>query len=212
MSDVEYSPLRDGPDGLEQEKLPMFRSNVDKHALLLALLPSFLRSTTRASRKLYPTSYLDGVRGVAAFIVVLHHYAYEFTSISPYGYHTGEPGTHDYFFLLPFIRIVHSGRFMVVIFFVISGYVLSYRGLQLAREGNSAQLLKSLGSSVFRRWIRLHLPVIASTIVGFWLARWGAWVNLTPDWNHTGGSREQRWYPSAEGTLLEQLYGRWKFC
>jgi peptidoglycan/LPS O-acetylase OafA/YrhL len=98
-------------------------------------------------------------------------------------------------FLVPILRIIHSGRFMVVIFFVISGYVLSYRGLQLAREGKTEKLLESLSSSVFRRWLRLHLPVTVSTFIAFLLARGGYWINLTPDWNHSGSSREQRWYP-----------------
>jgi hypothetical protein len=207
---------RDDVELHEKDKRPPLvypdQSNFDANRVLLSiafpLLPSFAHSAVhRVPRKLYPTSYLDGLRGVAALIVVIHHYAYEFTSISPEGWHTGEPGTHDYIFLMPIVRAIHSGRFMVVIFFVISGYVLSYRGLQLAREGKTTQLFESLSSSVFRRWIRLHLPVIASTLVGFFLARWGAWVNLTPDWNHTGGSREQRWYPHAEGTFMEQLSG-----
>src|ERR1700709_2610994 len=101
---------------------------------------------------------------------------------------------------MPILRVIHSGRFMVIIFFVISGYVLSYRGLQLAREGKTVQLLESLSSSVFRRWLRLHLPVIISTFVAFLLARNGFWINLTPDWNHSGGSREQRWYPYVNPT------------
>ena len=96
---------------------------------------------------------------------------------------------------------------MVVMFFVISGYVLSYRGLQLSREGKAGSLLESLSSSVFRRWLRLHLPVVISTFVAFVLARAGLWVNLPPDWNHSGGNREPRWYPNPEGTLLHNLKG-----
>jgi hypothetical protein len=42
----------------------------------LALLPSFIRpSVRRAPRKLFATSYLDGLRGVAALFVVIHHYS-----------------------------------------------------------------------------------------------------------------------------------------
>jgi hypothetical protein len=37
-------------------------------AVVLVLIPSFLRPKTK--RKLYPTSYLDGLRGIAGFFVV----------------------------------------------------------------------------------------------------------------------------------------------
>lgn len=48
---------------------------------LLHLLPSFVRPTSRrAPRKMFPTSYLDGLRGVAALFVVVHHYALVYVS------------------------------------------------------------------------------------------------------------------------------------
>jgi hypothetical protein len=127
-------------------------------SILNSRLLGFLTSSQRVPRKIHPTSYLDGLRGVVAFIVVIHHYTYEFTSISPWGWHTGEPGSHDYLLLMPLLRVVHAGRFMVVMFFIISGYVLSCRGLQLAREGKQVQLLESLSSFVSTfRLLSLHL-------------------------------------------------------
>jgi hypothetical protein len=41
--------------------------------VLLALVPSFFRKSEK--RKLYPTSYLDGLRGVAAFFVTQVKYS-----------------------------------------------------------------------------------------------------------------------------------------
>ncbi|TVY84719.1 hypothetical protein LSUE1_G003028 [Lachnellula suecica] len=154
--------------------------------LAIALLPSFLITPKdKPPRKIYKTSYLDGLRGVAALFVVFHHYAITFTAISQEGYHDEtSPETHEWLLLLPFVRVIHSGKFMVSIFFVISGYVLSYRGLKLAREGKGVELLESLGSSVFRRWLRLHLPVIASTFLAFLLARGDAFTGLNEGWSH----------------------------
>jgi peptidoglycan/LPS O-acetylase OafA/YrhL len=132
---------------------------------------------------------MDGLRGVAALFVVFHHYAIVFTVSSQKGFHHDQeiaaegqepipPQEDNWILLFPLIRVIHSGRFMVAIFFVISGYVLSYRGLKLAREGKANKLLDSLGSSVFRRWLRLHLPVIASTFLAFLLTRAGAYTEL----------------------------------
>jgi hypothetical protein len=55
-------------------------------AILAALIPSFLgfSSEAAAPRKLQRTSYLDGLRGVAALCVVIAHYeATYFPSLNP---------------------------------------------------------------------------------------------------------------------------------
>ena len=187
---------------------------VQRHCkpFLLFVLPSFLRTrANKTPRKLYPTSYLDGLRGVAALFVVIHHYAYTFTASSLQGWHAGPEGSHNWFFQLPLIRVVHSGRFMVAIFFVISGYVLSYRSLKLAREGKPAELLDSLASSVFRRWLRLHLPVIVSTFIAFLAARANFWTDMHAGWEHdplgTYLYPKPVALPTRQGTLVEQLWG-----
>lgn len=205
------------PSFITWQTTPSFEVHVNIYAIwrllgpaLVALIPSFLRA--RKPRKLYPTSYLDGLRGIAALFVVFHHYAINFTVTSIDGWHTGEPGSHDWFFLFPLVRVIHSGRFMVIIFFVISGYVLSLQGLKLARSGDKEKLLDSLASSVFRRWIRLHIPVIASTFIAFLCARAAVWTLLSPDWDHLNAAsrilgRSQP-LPYPEGTFMEQFWGK----
>lgn len=138
-------------------------------ATFATLKPSFLTRRIGAKpRKIHPTSYLDGLRGVAALFVVINHYVSQFWPHMSFGY--GSPG-HVRFLQLPILRTFYSGRWMVTIFFVISGYVLSHRALGLARQKQYAALLKSLSSSVFRRWLRLMLPAIASTFIAFLLVR-----------------------------------------
>lgn len=100
---------------------------------------------------------------------------------------------------------------MVAIFFVISGYVLSYRSLKLASEGKPIQLLDSLASSVFRRWLRLHLPVIASTFIAFILARHNLWSDMPVGWEHSATGSYQIpksvGLPVPNGTFFMQLRG-----
>jgi peptidoglycan/LPS O-acetylase OafA/YrhL len=144
------------------------------------LLPSYLRKSSEngKQRKIRPTSYLDGIRGVASFFVFIHHYALDYFPELHEGY-LSQP-TNDWIFQLPFIRIIYSGRFMVGLFFVLSGYVLSYKPLQLIREGNTSALLDNLASSVFRRAMRLFLPVILSTYVVMLMVHNGWYGSLFP--------------------------------
>lgn len=54
---------------------------------------------------------------------------------------------------------------MVHVFFVISGFVLSRKPLQLARNQQYVDLHKTLASSAFRRPIRRYLPAAFSTFM-----------------------------------------------
>ncbi len=62
---------------------------------------------------------------------------------------------------------------MVHVFFVISGFVLSRKPLQLVRAHRYDDLHKTLSSSVFRRAIRLYLPAAFSTFFMLLLIRAG---------------------------------------
>ena len=69
---------------------------------------------------------------------------------------------------------------MVHVFFVISGFVLSRKPLQLARSHKYDDLHKTLSSSVFRRAIRLYLPAAFSTFFMMLLIRAG-WAQQPMD-------------------------------
>lgn len=137
-------------------------------SLTFAILPSFVQNRIRPSKKLqkplHPTGFLDGMRGVAAFLVIVFHLVvccYD----AKHGYASGEHGEHREFFKLPFIRIIYAGPTMVSIFFVVSGYALSYKPVKLMRSKSWQSLSQSLASSIFRRAIRLFLPCILSTFL-----------------------------------------------
>lgn len=54
---------------------------------------------------------------------------------------------------------------MVGVFFVISGYVLTNKPLQLCRKQDHAAMYKSISSGMFRRWFRLWVPAYFSTFL-----------------------------------------------
>lgn len=143
--------------------------------------------------------YLDGVRGWAALIVVLHHLALTF---EPLWLKTGEvtPSLGPLSFLV-------DGGLAVSIFFILSGIVL-------AAATDSA--LGRLGPPTFagliaKRWLRLMLPIAAVAFV--------AWILLRADFNlapmaaiFTGSSWAMglfpRWYdPTLPRVLWEAAYG-----
>jgi peptidoglycan/LPS O-acetylase OafA/YrhL len=75
---------------------------------------------------------------------------------------------------LPFIRTIFvSGGSAVSVFFVLSGYVLTYRCLRWIRAGSSDQVYPAVASSMFRRGFRLFLPPIFITFVEMLSTRFG---------------------------------------
>jgi peptidoglycan/LPS O-acetylase OafA/YrhL len=160
---------------------------------LFFLLPSFIQRRLRPSQfkpqRLYPTSYLDGLRGVASLLVCFCHYMegnlgwYTKSYGVDYQAINGDDDTiHSSPLQLPFLRVLYSGRPMVHIFFVISGFVLSYKPLKQIRARNHTALQATLSSSVFRRGLRLFLPTTASTFMVLILIQTGWMGSPMPFW------------------------------
>lgn len=159
-------------DPIELKSTPSAGSRILRWPLrLLRLLrPACLGRTPAASRKpLRRTAYLDGIRGFAALMVYcLHHelWAYEDQQAeakfeSAWGY----KGQY-YFVCFPVIRnFFTGGHYAVAVFFVLSGYVLSTRPLALIHSGDDSQLLNNLSSALFRRWLRLYLPILCTCFI-----------------------------------------------
>ncbi|KAA8573717.1 hypothetical protein EYC84_005286 [Monilinia fructicola] len=110
---------------------------------LFFLLPSPIQRRLQPAhfkpQRLYATSYLDGLRGVASLLVFFCHFTEENIPfmVPSYGLPIDDPVPSS-FMQLPFFRVLYSGRPMVHIFFVISGFVLSLKPLKLARAHNYA--------------------------------------------------------------------------
>jgi peptidoglycan/LPS O-acetylase OafA/YrhL len=148
------------------------------------LVPSFLQGPHAREQirpaKIHPTAYLDGMRGLAALFVFFCHYTYSsFVIAEGYGYK--ERNWH--LLKLPFIRLLYSGPVAVCIFFVISGYALSYKPLKLIRAGNFTELQNTMSSLIFRRGMRLFLPTSTSMLLIVILLQIGAY-DWTREFSH----------------------------
>ncbi|KAH7150578.1 acyltransferase family-domain-containing protein [Dactylonectria estremocensis] len=138
------------------------------------LTPSFLQARHARDQdhppQLGPTAYLNGIRGVACLVVFNCHYAnYNYDIAIAWG-----SGGENYNFpRLPIVRLLYAGIPAVCVFFVISGYCLSYKALKLVRSRNGQDFSATMSSLIFRRGIRLYLPTTFSTFIIAWLLRMG---------------------------------------
>ena len=141
---------------------------------LSLLRPLRIGSPTRTKQPLKDTAYLDGLRGFAALLVYCtHHHAYAHeTDAQTQILNNGFGWNHEYYLVtFPGLRVIFSGgHTAVAIFFAISGYVLSVAPLRYIHERDLGGLASSMGSALFRRWLRLYIPIIVTTLA--WLTTW----------------------------------------
>ncbi len=94
-------------------------------------------------------NFLDGIRGIAAFLVVIGHFRhYFFNQNNNSPFYIFIWSRLNYFFL--------NGAFCVELFFVLSGFVLTY---------NYVKNHNFIKKQVFKRVYRLVVPVILSLLI-----------------------------------------------
>ncbi|KAF2988866.1 acyltransferase [Methylocystis sp. MJC1] len=110
---------------------------------------------------------LDSMRGIAALLVVFHHCykAFDNTGVGVFWWIDHTP-----------LRLLVSGRPSVILFFVLSGFVLAI----------SFERTVSYFGFVIRRFFRIYLPFAFSIFLSYWLfllipaaeiPSYGAWFN-----------------------------------
>lgn len=121
-------------------------------------------------------SKLDGIRGIAAVIVIFSHALFWFYPAMHLGVRTkGRPLDGIEWFDSPF-SFFYRGGFSVSMFFILSGLVLTY---SISRH---ADVLDSVRRASVKRYIRLGVPVAASVLIGCALMKLGVYEapNISP--------------------------------
>lgn len=116
--------------------------------------------------------YLDGIRGIAAFLVFVHHFLLVFYTSTYTGVvAAGKLNGLDTMYGLSPFSVLTNGNFWVHVFFTLSGFVLSRKYIQI----NDPELLVS---GMHRRFLRLFIPVAASLLLVYVLMMVHAFSNV----------------------------------
>jgi peptidoglycan/LPS O-acetylase OafA/YrhL len=117
--------------------------------------------------------YLDGLRGFAAIIVMLCHII---TAFYPHLYSVYPPALDDQTSLVKIIdstpmRIFYQGNFALMLFFVISGYVITWNYFNRRDENY-------ITSSAFRRYFRLTIPALFACVIAYLILKFDLFFNI----------------------------------
>ncbi|KAJ5174908.1 acyltransferase 3 [Penicillium canariense] len=111
------------------------------------------------------TTWLDGLRGIAAAIVATDHYFMGSVLDHAFlSFWTDPPEENRRLIQLPPIRLLFAAHAMVPMFLVISGYAISINLLRL-RNSNDSNFVRRLSSAVSRRIFRIYLPVFVIAVI-----------------------------------------------
>jgi len=116
--------------------------------------------------------YLDGLRGLAAFEVVFHHFILAFypALFSGPGIPTHLPAGQEVFVSGSILNLLYDGNFAVCIFFVLSGFVLSHKFF-LDKDH------EIITASAVKRYVRLVIPVAFSIFCAYILMKFSLFYN-----------------------------------
>lgn len=119
-------------------------------------------------------NYLEGVRGLAAIIVVLHHFTLLFfpalNTGDPAQAHFGNGSTEVQLAGMP-LNILYNGGFAVSMFFVLSGFVLS----NTYQKTHNTTILTRYA---VKRYVRLFVPVSVSIAIAWIFMKTGVFSHF----------------------------------
>lgn len=117
-------------------------------------------------------AHLDGMRGIAAFIVLITHTLAAFWPTTVYG-PLREGSVADFLFLRTPLAILTNGHFAVGLFFILSGYVLTKKYFT-----SPPPTLEKLAPDIGKRFTRLYLAAFPAAVAAALLMWSGCYYNV----------------------------------
>lgn len=121
----------------------------------------------------------DGLRGTAALCVAISHFITAYLPTMMHKTHPGlfrgndNPSILFDIFTFPLVSIFYNGHFAVLIFFVLSGYVLT-----LPYFSNPSIYKTILLKRLWGRYFRLNIPIAAAIAISFVIYQLGFYQNI----------------------------------
>ena len=113
--------------------------------------------------------YLESIRGLAALVVVFAHiltFFFPYPDVNAGALSYGSHLINELFYGLP-LGFMIAGHFSVIVFFILSGYVLTYRYYQTKKASE-------LQKQAAKRYFRLAIPVFCTVMLSYLLLSSGA--------------------------------------
>jgi peptidoglycan/LPS O-acetylase OafA/YrhL len=155
-------------------------------------------------------NWIDGLRGVASFMVVCGHLC---TAFVPWIHSpAADAKTAPRLMQLPFLRLCVGGRSAVALFFLITGYVNSIGPIARSRAGNTEAAFTGIARSALARSGRLVLPTVIATMISWLLANTNAYhmtKHVDSTWIRQGWHRQEPTIWQAFKTLYRAELETW---
>jgi len=114
--------------------------------------------------------YLEGLRGLSMVVIVLNHFAAAFYPAIIFGEKASQHNAFELIIYKTPLNIFFSGILALSIFYLLSGYLLSYKYFRFHIE-------KHLISSMIRRYLRLAIPTLISILIAYTLLKYHLFYN-----------------------------------
>lgn len=151
-------------------------------------------------------TYLDGIRGVAAIIVIFSHVLLWFNPYLHNGPTAGNiPGEISQWLFNSPLTFFYKGNAAVWLFFVLSGFVLTH---SLIKRKDNIEAIRIASS---KRYFRLGIPVLASVLICYTLMSSGAFkakaLGATDPFNLAYTFEPSAWEALKQGLWGAMLFG-----
>ncbi|PVH94737.1 hypothetical protein DM02DRAFT_181151 [Periconia macrospinosa] len=143
--------------------------------------------------------WVEGVRGVASFLVVVTHLAraWDYPLFWPADNEDASPRILQ----LPILRLPFQGRIGVMMFSFLTGYVCAIKPLRQIKSGNTSGALSTLAKSAFRRPPRLIMPATIALVLAWLVTQLDGFSVVRvcdSDWLRNSS-------PEVQGNLLTEI-------